>query len=296
MQIARRTLLDNGSWRIGYVSVRRASPALGDIEHQSEHVLVLPMAGVFAKHDGPRHRIVGTPGHAVVIEAQLPYRLSYPGGIGEQCLTIKVSCDALSALQETIGARRRAPLTSVAACRLLPAHLMLARNVLWHRFQNGEWDPIEAEELSGTLLDLMLRLLGDDGEPSFRPRGQRASIEAVKEAIAADPAHRWSLGGLAAVANLSPFHLSRLFRQEVGTSVYDYVLRARLVEALHALLDTKEDLTAIGLDAGFSSHSHFTERFRSFFGMTPTAFRRVAKTGTAAELRRILTAARDRSC
>ena len=38
--------------------------------------------------------------------------------------------------------------------------------------------------------------------------------------------------------------------------------------ALDAVLDCGDDFTTIALDAGFASHSHFTARFRSFFGFT----------------------------
>ena len=60
--------------------------------------------------------------------------------------------------------------------------------------------------------------------------------------------------------------------------------------ALDAVLDGGDDLTAIALDAGFASHSHFTARFRSFFGCTPAALRRVAGAAQLAELRKIVTA------
>jgi AraC-like DNA-binding protein len=45
------------------------------------------------------------------------------------------------------------------------------------------------------------------------------------------------------------------------------------------VLDSNLDLTSIALDAGFTSHSHFTARFREFFGLTPDALRRAAAPG-----------------
>jgi AraC-like DNA-binding protein len=76
----------------------------------------------------------------------------------------------------------------------------------------------------------------------------------------------------------------------VGTSIYDYVLQERLAQTLDSVLDGGDDLTAIALDAGFASHSHFTARFRRFFGCTPTALRRTATAEDIAELRKIMTA------
>ena len=77
----------------------------------------------------------------------------------------------------------------------------------------------------------------------------------------------------------------------VGTSIYDYVVQERLAHALEPVL-VGGDLTAIALDAGFASHSHFTARFRDFFGFTPTTLRRAATAGHIAEMRKIMTARR----
>ena len=67
-------------------------------------------------------------------------------------------------------------------------------------------------------------------------------------------ARKWNVARLAKVANLSPFHLCHVFRDSVGTSIYDYVLHERLAHTLDAVLDCGDDLTAIALDAGFASH------------------------------------------
>jgi AraC-like DNA-binding protein len=112
----------------------------------------------------------------------------------------------------------------------------------------------------------------------------------VREAVALTPAANWSVTKLAEVASLSPFHLCHVFREMTGTSIYNYVLRERLALALDAVLDGGENLTAIALDAGFASHSHFTAHFRRFFGCSPTALRRGANTSRFAELSKIMTA------
>jgi AraC family transcriptional regulator len=289
MKITRRILLDRGLWRIIQIDVRPTSSALGEIESEDENILVLPTAGVFAKHEGPRHRVTGTPNDAVLIGAGRPYRLRFPGGIGDRCLTVRFSNDALAQLLSI----SQLPSELLAAPMLLPANLLLARNLLWRRFQTGQLEELEIDELGGMLVEATLQLADVDGK-SRQPNiiGRLSSIETVKEAVALCPAYKWSLEELAQLANVSPFHLSRLFRQATGTSIYGYVLRARLAAALEFLIDTKMDLTAIGLEVGFSSHSHFTARFRTFFGMTPTVFRQTANTVMASEMRRIMTASK----
>ena len=120
-------------------------------------------------------------------------------------------------------------------------------------------------------------------------RGLGTAVDPLT-AVALAPSRKWNVAKLADIANLSPFHLCHVFRDHVGTSIHDYVLHERLAHALDAVLDCGDDLTAIALDAGFASHSHFTARFRSFFGCTPAALRRVATAAHIAELRKIVTA------
>ena len=137
------------------------------------------------------------------------------------------------------------------------------------------------------------RIRRSGGAP-LRPQTQTTrtrALQRVKEAVALAPAYKWNVTKLAGIANLSPFHLCHVFRETVGTSLYDYVLHERLACTLDAVLDG-DDLTTVALDAGFNSHSHFTARFRRFFGCTPTALRRAAKTSQIAELRKIVTARR----
>ncbi len=52
-------------------------------------------------------------------------------------------------------------------------------------------------------------------------------------------------------------------------------LRLRLSRALD-LVAQYDDLTALSLDLGFSSHSHFSASFRQMYGCSPSAFRQSA--------------------
>ena len=154
----------------------------------------------------------------------------------------------------------------------------MLRNLLWTRLQKGEADDFEAEALGLDLLNWSLKSVRPGKLPARRSalaRRMRA-LERVKEAVASAPQDKWNVAKLAGVANLSPFHLCHVFREMTGTSIYDYVLHERLARTLDAVLDCGDDLTTIALDAGFASHSHFTARFKSFFGCTPGALRRLA--------------------
>jgi AraC-like DNA-binding protein len=285
--IVRRTLFESAELQIGSFEANPGADTCGDVERQSRNVVVLPFAGVFSKHDAPGRHVVGTPSHAVFITADTPYRIGFPGGIGDRAIILRFDSDR--APQPVDCRRRSEPLRSHA---LLPAEVMMRRNLLRRRLADLAADRFEIETLGLELLSLCLRTLGGEPLPvqtAVRLRRMRA-VERVKEAVAVAPADAWSIARLAAIANLSAFHLSHVFRELVGTSIYDYVLRERLAQALSAVLDGGENITTIALDAGFGSHSHFTARFRRFFGCTPAALRRTASAAQVGELRKIVTA------
>ncbi len=55
--------------------------------------------------------------------------------------------------------------------------------------------------------------------------------------------------------------------------LHRYLTQLRLSRALSELPHA-DDLTELALELGFSSHSHFSARFRQAFGLTPSEFRR----------------------
>jgi AraC-like DNA-binding protein len=287
VEVTRRTLFESETLHIGWVQVRPESDACGDVERQDSNVVVLPLSGVFSKHDAPGRHVVATPSHAVFIAADTPYRIGFPGGIGDRALTLRFG-EALA--RDQISTRDGA--TTLASNGLLPANAMILRNLLHARLERHEAEELEIEALGLDLLGMSFRSMHTGTRPrrhSAQARRTRA-LERVKEAVALAPGEKWNVAKLAKVANLSPFHLSRVFRQMAGTSIYSYVLQERLARSLDAVLDCGDDLTAIALDGGFASHSHFTARFRRFFGCTPAALRRIATAGHLAELRKIATA------
>jgi AraC family transcriptional regulator len=90
------------------------------------------------------------------------------------------------------------------------------------------------------------------------------------ESHLADPL---TLGEVAAIAGISPFHLVRAFAAATGLSVMRYVRVRRLSEAARALASGAPDILSVALDADYGSHEAFTRAFRDHFGVTPETVR-----------------------
>ena len=68
----------------------------------------------------------------------------------------------------------------------------------------------------------------------------------------------------------SVYHLCRVFREECGLTLHAYRQRQRLGRAIDLMTSSKQDLTTLALNLGYSSHSHFTRVFRQHLGVSPS--------------------------
>ena len=83
------------------------------------------------------------------------------------------------------------------------------------------------------------------------------------------------MADIAAEVRGSPVYLTQVFGQVEGLPLYRYQLQLRLGRALD-LLGEYENLTSLGLDLGFSSHSHFGAAFRQIYGRSPSELKQSA--------------------
>jgi AraC-like DNA-binding protein len=83
-----------------------------------------------------------------------------------------------------------------------------------------------------------------------------------------------SLERLADLAGLSPFHLTRIFRREVGLPPHVYLKQVRVFKA-RQLLDQGLAIAEAAAEAGFTDQSHLSRQFKKLLGITPGQYRRL---------------------
>jgi AraC family transcriptional regulator len=79
---------------------------------------------------------------------------------------------------------------------------------------------------------------------------------------------------LSAVAQRSPAHFSRSFKQAFGEPPHAYVVKRRLERACHLMVTTSDSLSGIALSVGFSDQAHLCKLFQRAFGQSPSIWRR----------------------
>lgn len=102
-------------------------------------------------------------------------------------------------------------------------------------------------------------------------------INAVIDYILKNFKNDISLQTLAGVANYSPFHLQKIFKQVLGESPKQYTTKLRLETALHLLIiHPYKSISETAIDCGFSSPSVFSRAIKNYFGISPEEMRGLA--------------------
>lgn len=137
----------------------------------------------------------------------------------------------------------------------------------FHTQMDSNPTAIESSSLLREFLGEMI--LGYGNRPAMTLNlGNERAVKRVKECLESRYAENLTLEELARLANLSPFHLIRVFRKEVGLPPHAYQTRLRLNHA-KALLAQAATIGEAAVSAGFCDQSHFTNHFRRVFGYPP---------------------------
>ncbi len=282
--------------RARWVRCRPHGHACGAAEASTANTLAFPLQGVFVKHLDDGRKVVAHAGQAVFFNKDESYRVSHPRG-GDDCFVLEPAEPLLRELLAVHDphAAERTSSPFRASHAPLPAPALLRQRLLWRSLREAR-ATLEIEERALELVAAALAAMPVPPPRSVRSRPaaqrrRREQVHAIAVLLTAEPVRRWTLDELARRVHGSPFHLARAFRGEQGSSIHRYLLHLRLAHALDAVLDTDAALTAIALEAGFATPSHFTAAFRARYGATPSALRRDLRAATARELRRISTAA-----
>ncbi|MFK3979119.1 GlxA family transcriptional regulator [Micromonospora sp. NPDC050397] len=135
--------------------------------------------------------------------------------------------------------------------------------------------PGPSREVARSLVVFLQRPGGQSqfSAPSRTPRPRHEPLRELLDTVAADPAGNYSVPELAAVAGVSPRHLSRLFQRELGTTPARHIERLRL-EAAQNLLDAGHTVTSAAARSGFGSDENLRRAFVTHLGVPPATYRR----------------------
>ncbi len=269
-EVAVQTLLRTRTLAVRDIRCRGTCRHASAEECATATELVFPYRGVYTRQVG-RDLAVAEANQVLFFNAGEGYRIAHPVAGGDACLSFALDADVLRELAPQPLLRHAPTLAFHDQRRRIDPQAQALSARLRHGLASGALEPLEAESLA---LSLARRALGPRTSRAIGgTSGRRRLVDRAKLVLSADPGRRWILAEIAAEVGASPVYLTQVFQAVEGVPLYRHQLQLRLSRALD-LLPEADDLTALGLDLGFSSHSHFTAAFRQAYGRPPSAFRR----------------------
>jgi len=271
-EFAAQSLLESPTVTIRDVYCQGSCRQQGAEECATATAMVFPYRGVYVRHLGS-DQAVAEANQVVFFNATEGYRVSHPVPGGDASLSLAISESLLRELAPPAFLCDGAMLAFRRQRLRIDARTQVLVALLRHSLRQNIAEPLEAESLAVTLVQ---RALGPrTTHAAGASFGRQRQVDRVKLVLAGDLARRWTLAEIAAEVRGSPVYLTQVFQQVEGLPLYRYQLRLRLARALD-LLAQYDDLTTLGLDLGFSSHSHFSAAFREAYGRSPSEFRQSA--------------------
>ena len=127
---------------------------------------------------------------------------------------------------------------------------------------------LEAESRFAWVMTQLIKWYADVSYTEQKLGKEKKLVEQVCSYIHENFVNGVSLNELAQHVALSPYHLLRVFRAEVGMPPYVYLENIRVRHA-QKLIEEGKPLADVAMESGFSSQSHMTRHFKRIIGVTP---------------------------
>lgn len=252
-------------------------PAFGTAEHQhTMHVLACGLSGATQGErwlDGKPSPETRQVGDLAII----------PAGIAHRCNWASPAEFMILALEPTVLQQVGQDWVKADRIELVPRYMNQQDGLLLALFSTLRAEAASAQIGSPLLIDslkttLAIHLLRHYCATRPKPWGNRqglptATLQQVTEYIQAHLHREVRLVELAAIANLSPYHFLRLFKQSTGLTPHQYLLQRRIDQAQWLLQHSALSIAAVAVAVGFCDQSHFSRYFKRQVGATPSQVR-----------------------
>lgn len=120
-----------------------------------------------------------------------------------------------------------------------------------------------------------------DDAPTWWVAAEDDLVGSAIRAMQTDPAHAWTVEGLARTAGMSRAAFARRFADLVGTPPMTFLTQWRLSLAADLLRDTDSTIASVARDVGYGSPFALSAAFTRRYSASPTAYRKNARDRTS---------------
>lgn len=264
----------NATWNNLYFEVHEQPKFALDEHRQTTHVLahILSPSSGERWFDGKRNCEQRNVGDVAIC----------PEGITHRCNWEATSRFMILAMEPELLKQMGQDWMNPDQIELIP-RFSTGEDVLMHGILTRFREELEAGEIGNYLLidslkialaiHLLQRYSTTKPKPAEANNGlSKAKLQQVKEYINEHLVQDLKLNEIAAIAQLSPYHFSRLFKESMGVTLHQYILQRRIEKAKYLLQYNQFSISEVATKTGFFDQSHLTRYFRQIVGVTPKQF------------------------
>lgn len=247
------------------------------------HMIVFPRTCVKLKLHG-YGSLIGSPNLAVFYNRNTVYERTKLDNIGDKCYYFQFDpmlMDELLAEYQPQSNGRRSQTFSFTHALLHREQYLQQYRIVEMILRGRVADRLLIDETAVCLLEnLLARSFAQHGvirkEKEETSKAHRRLAVAAQELLAHSYDQPLTLDQIAKQLAVSPYHLSRLFRKQVGCTLHQFREQFRLRMAHLRIGDYADNLTQLALDVGYANHSHFTAAFHRTFGFPPSQWQKIS--------------------
>lgn len=144
-----------------------------------------------------------------------------------------------------------------------------AMETLYNSVNTGK--PLEHAEMRVNLMRFLFHVLKEaDSIGAPLPADIAEVIRYIRESRGEMP----DIAKLAAQARLSESRFKQKFKQATGIPPAEFIVREKIDQAKVILRETRQTVTSIAMELGFSSSQHFSVLFKKYVGESPIQYRK----------------------
>jgi len=138
---------------------------------------------------------------------------------------------------------------------------------------------MKINEALASLLTLIMEMSWQpENQASMRRgSGREYTLQDIKDYLDENWKEKIALDKLADMFYINKYYLTRLFKNQYGISILNYVLNKRITHAKHQLRFTDKTIEAIGIECGFEDSNYFSRTFKRVEGAPPNEYRKLWK-------------------
>lgn len=144
-------------------------------------------------------------------------------------------------------------------------------NTLWKTASSN--DRIRDIKINEQIASL-LTLLCEEGTLEIIQGASRRDVIDVRDYIGEHYAEKITLDILAERFYINKYYLTRIFKEQFGVTISQYIMQLRITDAKRALRFSDESIESIGYNCGLGAPYYFSRTFKRVEGVSPTEFRK----------------------